>query len=394
MRKVYIPLICCLVYVTGSVGQSGDLDEFLSSVQLNNVELKALRSQISARGYDMRSTNRLPDPQMKAYYLPLGGHSGGDYLEFEVTQQFDWPGSYEARKKWIGGRSQSLELEYESKRQELLLQAKSLAISMIHYRKQTDIVNDRLTKAREILASIQFLYDKGEKSVLDLNKARIALLELELDLDHWRSGLTQVSEELKVLNGGTAFQLEVVDYPDTLLVQDSAALWNDYEKMDARLKWLEQKKQAAIQNIELEKKLKLPGFTLGVNHQGVRGEQYSGLAGGVQIPLWRGKDKVLMAEAQADFQDMELEATRDRLYGEFVAKYARYRSLHEKYRDYRAALHGLAGEEVLEKAFNLGQISYLDYYRELAFYRDAENRLLEIEKDLQILQTELNKFKL
>jgi|TARA_B110000914_G_scaffold192849_1_gene180146 hypothetical protein len=42
----------------------------------------------------------------------------------------------------------------------------------------------------------------------------------------------------------------------------------------------------------------------------------------------------------------------------------------------------------------LGEYSFMDYYLELQFYRNASDKMLQMEKQLQLLQTELLKHQL
>jgi hypothetical protein len=66
----------------------------------------------------------------------------------------------------------------------------------------------------------------------------------------------------------------------------------------------------------------------------------------------------------------------------------------EKFNEYQTTMGNLDSEQLLFKAYQLGEYSFMDYYLELQFYRTAKDRMLQMEKELQLLQTQLLKHQL
>ena len=66
----------------------------------------------------------------------------------------------------------------------------------------------------------------------------------------------------------------------------------------------------------------------------------------------------------------------------------------EKFHEYQITMGNLDSEQLLFKAYQLGEYSFMDYYLELQFYRTAKDRMLEMEKELQQLQAQLLKHQL
>jgi hypothetical protein len=66
----------------------------------------------------------------------------------------------------------------------------------------------------------------------------------------------------------------------------------------------------------------------------------------------------------------------------------------KKFNEYRNAMENLNSEQLLFKAYQLGEFSFMEYYTELQFYRNASNKMLQMEKELQLLQSELLKHQL
>ena len=77
------------------------------------------------------------------------------------------------------------------------------------------------------------------------------------------------------------------------------------------------------------------------------------------------------------------------LYAKLQQEYNQYQLLLDKYTEYQDTMETLNSEELLFKAYNLGEYSFLEYYMEVQFYRDATDRMLQMEKQLQLLQAQL-----
>ena len=66
----------------------------------------------------------------------------------------------------------------------------------------------------------------------------------------------------------------------------------------------------------------------------------------------------------------------------------------KKYNEYQTTMGNLESEDLLFKAYMLGEYSFMDYYVELQFYRNASDKMLQMEKELQLLQAQLLKHQL
>jgi hypothetical protein len=63
--------------------------------------------------------------------------------------------------------------------------------------------------------------------------------------------------------------------------------------------------------------------------------------------------------------------------------------LYKKHNEYQETVANLNSEDLLFKAYTLGEFSFLDYYMEVQFYRNATNEMLQMEKQIQLLQAQL-----
>lgn len=394
MYKSIFVLLGLTLCVGSLQAQQSSLDGLLQIIEANNQKLAAFRSYRESQSWQYKSENKLPDPRVFGFYLPFGEHNTGDYSEYQISQEFEFPTVYAARGRWIDEQEKRLEREYQKLRQEILLNAKKLGLELVYIHKQRDLVEERVTQSKKVYNQVETLFEKGQAGILDRNKAKLAWLDQQFELEELDTREMNVMQELQALNGGNKVDLVLTTYPNTIEIPALDSLWNERLNQDAQIALLEQEQQVAEQRLKVERNQLLPDISAGYNYQGVAGSNYSGFYGGISIPLWSGRSKVKMAEAEINYFDKHMSEVITTLKSGFTSRVQRYRLLIKKFREYQETLEGINSEMLLQKSYELGEISFMDYYREVSFYRQAENRMLEIEKELQQLRAELFKHQL
>lgn len=394
MNKYIVFAICgCLFFVNG-YSQNKNIEELLNEIEHNNTELKGYQSFMESQRLENRGTNNLPDPQLSGFYLPFGDNATGDYTEYQISQSFEFPSVYSARGKWNQSKSEQLASAYSTKRQEVLLQAKSILLELTFLQKQRVIETERRTQSKQVFDQIEELFNKEQVGILDLNKAKIASIQEQFVVQQIESDIQIQLSKLKTLNGENPIDgiLSQIVLPAEIGTIEN--LWQEKLTTDPRLQELKANEEASLQKIELEKNKVLPNLALGYNYQGVSGSNYSGFYGGISIPLWSSKNKVKAAQANYEYQQSNTKVITNSLYAEFQQTYNRYELMLEKYNEYQTTMGNLNSDQLLFKAYMLGEYSFMDYYVELQFYRNASDKMLKMEKELQLLQAQLLKHQL
>lgn len=394
MYKNIVSAICGCLCVVAGFAQTGTTGELLSNIAQNNAELKAYRAFIESRQLENKSGNNLPDPQFSAFYLPYGDNNGADYTEYQISQSFEFPSVYAARGKWNDLRAQELESGYAKLRQDLLLKANKLFVNVTTLEKQKELQRTRREQSKQVYDQIQELYKKEQVGILDLNKAKIAWIQEQFVVEQTETEIQNVLLLLEKLNGGEPIDLSTIGFHEDIEVESLNTLWQAKMTQDPELRQLNINESVSLQKIKLERNKVLPDLSVGYNHQGISGDNFSGFYGGISIPLWNSKNKVKAAKAGYKYRQSQTEAVTTTLYADFQEKYNRYQLLLKKYREYQKTMKSLDSESLLFKAFELGELSFMDYYVELQFYRDALDKMLQMEKELYQLKAELLKHQL
>ncbi|SNR69220.1 TolC family protein [Lutibacter flavus] len=389
MNKLIVFAICgCLSFVSG-FSQTKNLEELLNQIKQNNTELKAYQSFIDGQNLQNKSGNNLPDPQLSGYYLPFSEHQGKDYTEFEISQSFEFPTVYAARNKWNALKEDQFQTAFTKKRQEILLKAKQGLINFYILQKQKTIEVHRKKQSKQVHEQMQELFNKEQVGILDLNKAKLAWIQEQFVVEQLEAEIQNQITVLQTLNGEQSLELDNLQLDIPFELQTIETLWTEKLKKDSKLLELQANEASALQNVTLEKNKILPNLALGYNYQGVNGDNYSGVYGGLSIPLWSSKNKVKAAQANYEYQQSSSQVVKQLLYAKLQQEYNQYQLLLNKYTEYQNTIENLNSEDLLFKAYNLGEYSFLEYYMEVQFYRNATDKMLQMEKELQLLQAQL-----
>ena len=199
---------------------------------------------------------------------------------------------------------------------------------------------------------------------------------------------------LKNLNGGEEIRFSSDVYALSLDLTDKESVWQEKQVQDPELVKLKQQEAIAQQSLRLAKNRTLPNLTAGFNSQGVAGERFSGVYAGISIPLWSNRNKVKAAQSQVDFQQSINTSLSLQAYSAFEKQYNDFEIMLSKFQEYEATLSGLNSDDLLLQAYQLGELSFLEYYMELKFYRQAYDTMLDMQYQLYVSQTQLLKHQL
>ncbi|WP_196888179.1 TolC family protein [Aureivirga sp. CE67] len=392
--RLNIVFIICSLFAFSQLNAQEKVENILQKIEQNNKELKAFATYIKSKKLELKSENNLPNPEVGAYFLPWGEHSDGNYTEFEISQTFEFPTVYISRKKWIKNEQTSLDYVYELKKQEVLFSAKKELIKLISLQNLMKLEEERIQKAEKVYEQTKQLFEKEQIGILDQNKAKIAWLQKQFDFEKLQTEIQNQKLSLESLNGGEALNFSILAFDKSVNLAPLSELWEQKKMNDFMLKQISQKETVALQKYKLSKNKSLPNLTAGFNYQGVAGNNYSGLYGGISIPLWNNKNKVKAAKIDYESTKIETEASTLKLYADFQQKYNSYQTILSKYEAYKETLESMNSSSLLLKAYELGEIDFITYFQENHFYEQAINKVLEMKKELYLLQAELFKYQL
>ncbi len=370
-----------------------EINVLLDSIEFNNKSLKAARVGLEQEVLRLNTGLTLPDPVLEADYMIGRPVEGGDQFDFTAVQEFEFPTVYGKRREVRKDKEQVAEMEYSRKRLEILIKAQNLCIHGVYLNKAKEILELRIGQAAKNLQILSNGLNAGEFSVLDVNKAKLNRARRKAELSKVLAQININNNHLSELNGGIDVKLVATSYTGEFIPLFEEVV-GSIEKVDPGLKVLELQLTAAESLLGLVKAQTLPKFELGYHYQSVLGQTFNGAHVGFNISLWANRNKVSLAKAGIVHQKALIEDHANEHHFHLHQKYDEYLNHLKTLDEFNTVLADSESLTILDQLLVTGEITYLDYLNEMAFYYEAQLEALEVEKDLELAKAELLIYKL
>lgn len=393
MKKIIKTGIFLLLLPFGLSAQV-TIDSVLKAVERNNTTLTALRKSVDAEKIGNQTGMYLQNPEFEFNYLWGSPTNVGNRTDVNIRQSFDFPTAYDFRRQIADSRNQQAELEYQRQRNEILYNARILCTEIVYANALHEEYSKRLAHAQEIADAYQALFDKGQVNVLELNKARLNLLNIKNEVETHNIGRTASLQQLYALNGGQVVDFSESNLPPVIIPSNFDEWYSKAEKNNPFLQWLRQEIEVSQKQEKLNRALSLPKASAGYMSEKVVGEHFQGVTLGVTIPLWENKNTVKYLQTQSlALQSMETDS-KLQFYNQLKIEFERAASLQKTVTDYRQALQSSNNADLLKKALDKGEISLIDYLMEMSFTYSAVDNLLKYEYEMNRALSLLAKYEM
>lgn len=389
MNKYIITILLTFVLYTAF---SQSYESVLRSIEQNNTTLKALRAQADAQKLESRKDIHLDNPEVEFGYLWGSPTETGKRLDLNVSQSFNFPTTYYYKKKIADGQAAQADLNYESERRTLMAEARKLCIEMIYLNIMREEDNLHIRVAEEIQGAYQKMFDEGEVSILELNKAKLNLLSARKEYESNKIERESVLADLGRLNGGQAVVLEDTIYPSAVLPTNFDEWYRSIEGSYPELQQLTLQQDLARREVQLSKSLWAPRFNVGYKSERILGTSLQGVGVGIELPLWQNRYAVKSAQAHSLALQSAVSDVQTHYYSTLKSKYAQALSLQELYNNYQRVLQSVNTDALLKKALDQGEIPLIEYILERNVYHEALHDAFEAQRDFQKAVAELKAF--
>jgi len=389
-NKLKLSLVFFL-FIGKSLGQ-GTIDALLVSIEANNKTLQTVKKAGEAQILQNSTGLTLENPQINYDYMigrPVGA---GNQTDIVVSQGFDFPGVYMKKKELSLEKNKLTDMNYQIVLKQILYDAKFICVDQIYRNKLNHEYELRKKSLEQLISNFQKKMDKGEATIIEVNKVQLQLIELNKEYELNLSMIRQNNSKLTALNGGIVVELNDVEYPVSLVNQTFDGYYAEISDKDPMLKMAEQQNTIAQKQIEMSKSMTFPKFELGYHYQGILGQTFNGAHAAVTIPLWENKNVVKASQANAETIELEKQVYQNDRYFELKGVYEKYQALNKTLIQYQSVFSTFTNTALLEKAYNLGEMNIIEYFQELTFYYENYNDFLETELELNQTMVELLKY--
>lgn len=377
IRPILILLLTGASYM--AVAQSS-LKAVLDSITANNLQIKASSQNRDAEAVLAKTGLTPTDPVVDYGYFPGDNPVIGNKTTLNVTQSFYFPTVYSRKKTGANlsaGKSGEIHL---FKMRQILVQAASDYIELVYLNKYSDELKKRVSDADNARILADKRLQSGDANQLEINKARMEALRWSNEL---RTNTTRIAEKwqlLTAMNGGKTINFLNPEYPLWQL-QPVDTIYSAACRKDPLLKALGYDQRITANNVKLQNSLWIPQFKAGYGQETITEGTYRGVQAGISIPVWQNKNSVKSAQLQKLSAESSYAAYLQQLKSAIEARYKVVASLKTSVDEYKKVVESTNSQELLQKSLQTGNISILEYYRELAGWYETYDRYMISQRD-------------
>jgi cobalt-zinc-cadmium efflux system outer membrane protein len=364
-------------------------DSLMNLVLDQNRELKAAREAYQVAIHQAGTGNTPPDPEVDFGYLYGKPAEFGNRIDFEVSQQMDFPTSYVHRSKVKDIRTSRAELEYVRIRQEVLLETWQLWIDRIHLNQLHSMLNDRIRQAHTIQNQVEHQLSTGEIGPLAHSQSNLLVASLEGEMEDVEARMENNRMALEEITGGSPVEIQDTIFPASVRV-NSDSLVKDYRLGPAALLY-DQNLRLKEQEKNLTVSQHLPKLTAGYYSESIVDQAFRGFRLGVSVPLWEHANTIKKANSEIAFAEAEADHFITRQEREIRQKLNELESLRIRIGKLESALDGTRPLSLLNATLESGEISFSEYFYASDLYFRSQQELLHYKRDLLTLEAELMK---
>ncbi len=378
-------ILPCVLY-----SQAQGIDDVLKSIEKNNIELQAAQKDIASEVEEIKQSNTIEGLSVEYSPFMRSGIPGISSSELIVSQEFDFPTLYGARRLLAKKQHRVLNLEYQTKRRDLLLEAKIKCLDWIQLNQLKNVLADRLEKAQRLLELYQKRFEHGEATILELNKLKMEQMSLHADIAKNDAARQRVYQELLILNGNQPLLLEHLAYPLVMTKFNADSLCTHLLQTDAEVLAAKGYGEAAQQQLNVNKNSWLPRLTIGYRRNTEGDFISNGVQIGFALPLYTNQHKKKAAQAALEGALLRKANVQMKVSNEWRARQNELEQLRTSLSTYDLSFLRQS-LQTLRKIVEIGEMSLLDYYTEVDKIYEKWQDYINIEHQFQQVYAELTK---
>jgi len=386
MKKLFIIIALCL-----PIGiQAQNIDQVLQSIEQNNKELQSQAQLFKAQKMENRTVNNLSDPTVSYSSFYRNGGGTGHGTEFVASQGFDFPTQYITRNRQADLANEALDLQQQTVRRDILLQAKNLCLDLILLNQEKALMDIRKRNAEELEALYAKRLEAGDANILEVNKIKMERMNVQTEVAKNHASHRNALQSLLAMNGNMPLEFSEIHYPQVKEINDFSTLRDEVMSSDKSLQALDFASRAAEKQVSVDKQNWLPKLEAGFRRNTESGTSMNGFVVGGSIPLFSNRKKVQIAKAQAISAQLMQEDAQLEVENSLMGLFNEMQQLKEAMNAYDVPLL-YKSLDLLKQALKEGQISLIEYFIEAeTVYKNLQARM-QLENQYQKVMANIYK---
>lgn len=358
-----------------------------------NPSLKSAEAGETAAIEEFKAENALPGPEIEFDRLYNSVEHDENRWGIGITQEIPWPGALRGRSKMGAEMAVAAQLRGAVNRNEMELKVRQLLINYVALKKTHTLTHDIARSLDEMHTHYREAYEKGEATIIDVNKARIEAVRAMMEDKQDEDLFAAYEAEIKALAPGidlTADLDALEEYPAPAL-QEIDTYIAAYEASPERALALHEKElQKAAANLASANLW--PSISVGFHHEFEDNTHFNGFSVGLSLPSWNFKAASRASAARSLEASFAAEAQKTEAVQGLRAEYIRAKSFKEQIAAFAPAVEGVNNMALLRRALDGGELTLLEYLQESAFFIQAIREYIRLNHDYALSLASLNRY--
>lgn len=391
-----IKKILCLaltgVALTVSAADNVEFNRIAQQIALNSLAVKASRLSAQNEAMQLKSENNLADPEVEFGYL-WGVGATDNKWNISVSQSFDWPGVYAARRKAIAAGSKAIEESSRASQLSAVLEAKLAMIDAVNAYKVLQLCREMNDTICRMYDATKVGVENGEVSILDLNKMEIERVNSHRELGNALRAYEDCASALRTLNGGNEcgdLLAMLTAYPDEMLESEESYLAKALAD-DPQVNALRMRSKSDSFMADAVKRMNMPGFSVGYTYEHEVPDRWHGITVGLTLPFFSNRHKAKAARLQWEASGIETQSLVSSISSSIVTDCRKAALLQQEIATLKPVVQNEDNYRLLFKALKGGQISLIEYLQEAHYFLQAYKDFLETEYLYALTLARLNR---
>lgn len=394
VRNLILSLMLMPV-VSGSAGAQTDFDCLVDDILVNDLELTASRVEREAEIASDRASNLIDGPDVEFEHMWSTNPAVRNKMGLTVSQSFDWPGAYAARRRATDARAAAFAMLDRRDMMARRLSLKQLLIDIVYMNCRSEYAGRTCELFDSLLTRYAIGLERGEFSRLDYSKVKLSAVKARRAYVDVRQQLSVLLASLSVYNGGKPVG-DIVDrltsFPDQPFLSLAEYRQQQYD-LNPDVQSASLGLDAARLDLTARKRELLPGFSVGYRFAREEGTNFHGLSFGMTLPFLYGtKSKLRGATMKVESAQAALRAVNVAQEAELMADFNKVETLRTRVVELTSAADVEECRIMLVKALNGGQISLIEFLLETDYYNGIENEILDFEYQYHLALARLNRY--
>lgn len=389
-RRFIIAIMSMLPLAAGA----DTFDEILSEVMYNNLTVRSENARAEAQVEGLYGENTLEAPEVEFSRVWNTESGGENKWSLSVSQSFDWPGVYAARREAACTAHSAMHFLRESTLLDLRQETRSLLIDIIHNAQLIEMQS----QLAERMDSMEIYYKKaaeaGAETRLDYNKTVLERIATHRELNTLKASRAALLASLQNLNGGMDVTDMVIRLGSTYPIMPAPGTLSaeTIRERDPQIAAAQASLDAAESMVKVEKRSRIPGFSIGYEHEVEGSETFNGFSIGITLPMWGRKHQIKASKLEAEAALMDAEMALTRRMAEMDADRRQLDALRATIDEYEPVINDKTNYELLQKALKAGQINFLTFIQESNYFIAARRDYIDTLYEYNLTLSRLNRY--